>query len=77
LRRAWQARGSTRGVAHEGCGSPGAEARHQGHRGFELRITFFHVYNTLEDVQAVLQVLEEKLGLLAAMKSIWGVMSQP
>lgn len=43
---------------------------------FGLRISF-HVYNTLEDVQAVLQVLEENFGLLAATKSIWAVMSQP
>lgn len=42
---------------------------------FGQRISF-HVYNTLEDVQAVLQVLEENFGLLAATKSIWGVMSQ-
>jgi selenocysteine lyase/cysteine desulfurase len=46
-------------------------SRHDG-----LRISF-HVYNTLEDVNAVLQVLEENLGLLAATKSTSDVMSQP
>jgi selenocysteine lyase/cysteine desulfurase len=41
-----------------------------------LRISF-HVYNTLEDVHSVLQVLEQNLDLLVTTKSTHDVMSQP
>jgi selenocysteine lyase/cysteine desulfurase len=45
--------------------------RHDG-----LRISF-HLYNTLEDVQAVLDLLEKNMGLLVTSKHLSTASAQP